>query len=95
VIGGWSYVRRAPARLLPGSRRKVQPIAADPDLRLETLVVALVDRRCPDLEVLVMNHRSDPEASREFDRVAGSTQDGRFRFLTTENEGPNAPATSR
>jgi glycosyltransferase involved in cell wall biosynthesis len=57
---------------------------------LETLVAAFADQRYPDLEVIVVNHGSGPEASREFDRVAAHTQDGRFRFLTTENQGPGA-----
>src|SRR5262249_18857423 len=57
---------------------------------LETLVAAFADQRYPDLEVLVVNHGSGTEASREFDRVAGRNQDDRFRFVTTENEGPGA-----
>jgi glycosyltransferase involved in cell wall biosynthesis/GT2 family glycosyltransferase len=57
---------------------------------LETLVAAFAEQRYPDLEVIVVNHGSGPEALRELDRVAAHTQDGRFRFLTTENEGPGA-----
>jgi O-antigen biosynthesis protein len=60
------------------------------DRYLETLVAAFADQRYADLEVVVVNDGSGPEASREFDRVAARTQDGRFRFLTTENEGPGA-----
>jgi glycosyltransferase involved in cell wall biosynthesis/GT2 family glycosyltransferase len=57
---------------------------------LERVVAAFADQRYPDLEVVVVNHGSGPEASREFDRVAARHQDGRFRFVTTENEGPGA-----
>jgi glycosyltransferase involved in cell wall biosynthesis len=57
---------------------------------LETLVAAFADQRYPDIEVIVVNHGSGSEASREFDRVAAQTQGGRFRFLTTENDGPGA-----
>jgi glycosyltransferase involved in cell wall biosynthesis len=57
---------------------------------LAMLVAAFADQRYPDLEVVVVNHGSGPEESREFDRVAARTQDDRFRFLTTEHEGPGA-----
>ena len=57
---------------------------------LATLVAAFADQSYPDLEVVVVNDGSGPEASREFDRVAARTRDGRFRFLTTENRGPGA-----
>src|SRR5262249_17858116 len=56
------------------------------DRYLDTLVAAFAVQRYPDLEVVVVNDGSGPEASREFDRVAAGTQDGRFRFLTTEDE---------
>jgi GT2 family glycosyltransferase len=57
---------------------------------LERVVAAFADQRYPDLEVVVVNHGSGPKASREFDRVAAGNQDGRFRFVTIENEGPGA-----
>jgi O-antigen biosynthesis protein len=57
---------------------------------LSTLVAAFEDQSYPDLEVVVVNDGSSPEASREFDRIAADTGDGRFRFLTTENRGPGA-----
>jgi glycosyltransferase involved in cell wall biosynthesis len=57
---------------------------------LEALVAALADQCYPDLEVVVVNDGSSREASREFDRVANSSRDERFRFLTTEHRGPGA-----
>jgi glycosyltransferase involved in cell wall biosynthesis len=60
------------------------------DRYLETLVAAFAAQQYTDLEVVVVNDGSGPEASREFDRVAARTQDGRFRFLTTGNVGPGA-----
>jgi glycosyltransferase involved in cell wall biosynthesis/GT2 family glycosyltransferase len=57
---------------------------------LAGLVAAFADQSYPDLEVVVVNDGSGPEASREFDRIAADTRDGRFRFLITENRGPGA-----
>jgi glycosyltransferase involved in cell wall biosynthesis len=57
---------------------------------LAGLVAAFADQSYPDLEVVVVNDGSGPEASQEFDRVAAETRDARFRFLTTENRGPGA-----
>jgi O-antigen biosynthesis protein len=57
---------------------------------LATLVAAFEDQSYLDLEVIVVNDGSGPEASQEFDRIAADTRDGRCRFLTTENRGPGA-----
>jgi glycosyltransferase involved in cell wall biosynthesis/GT2 family glycosyltransferase len=57
---------------------------------LETLIAALADQSYPDLEVVVVNDGSGPEASEAFDHVATVTRDGRFRFLTAQNRGPGA-----
>jgi glycosyltransferase involved in cell wall biosynthesis/GT2 family glycosyltransferase/uncharacterized coiled-coil protein SlyX len=62
----------------------------DQDRYLATLVAAFDDQSYANLEILVVNDGSGPEASREFDRVAADTRDGRFRFLTTENRGRGA-----
>src|SRR5262249_38737512 len=55
---------------------------------LETLVAAFRGQRYPNLEVVVVNCGSGPEASQEFHRVAAHARDCRFRFLTTDNRGP-------
>ncbi len=78
-----------------GRRRYAPRVGLHPLLRarsryLATLVAAFADQSYPDLEVVVVNDGSGPEASREFDRVAAEPRDGRFRFLTTENRGPGA-----
>jgi O-antigen biosynthesis protein len=57
---------------------------------LETLIAAFDAQSYPDLEIVVVNDGSGPEASRELDRVADLHRDGRFRFLTTEHGGPGA-----
>src|SRR5262249_18876720 len=57
---------------------------------LATLMGALADQSYPDIEVVVVNDGSGPDASREFDRVATENRDLRFRFLTTENRGHGA-----
>ena len=57
---------------------------------LETLVAAFARQTYPDLEVVFVNDGSSQEASRAFDRMATRSRDRRFRFLTTENQGPGA-----
>src|SRR5262249_547545 len=57
---------------------------------LATLMEALADQSYPDIEVVVVNDGSGPDASRAFDRMAAERRDDRFRFLTTENRGPGA-----
>jgi O-antigen biosynthesis protein len=57
---------------------------------LATLMDVLADQSYPDIDVVVVNDGSGPEASREFDRVATERRYPRFRFLTTENRGPGA-----
>jgi hypothetical protein len=57
---------------------------------LATLMEVLANQSYPDIEIVVVNDGSGPDASREFDRVAAERREPRFRFLTTENRGPGA-----
>jgi glycosyltransferase involved in cell wall biosynthesis len=57
---------------------------------LATLMKMLAEQSYSDIEIVIVNDGSGPNASREFDRVAVETRDPRFRFLTTENRGPGA-----
>jgi O-antigen biosynthesis protein len=57
---------------------------------LATLMEVLADQSYPDIEVVVVNDGSGPEASQEFDRVAAERRDPRFHFLMTANRGPGA-----
>jgi glycosyltransferase involved in cell wall biosynthesis/GT2 family glycosyltransferase len=57
---------------------------------LATLLEVLANQSYSYIEIVVVNHGSGPDASREFDRVAAERRDPRFRFLTTENRGPGA-----
>jgi glycosyltransferase involved in cell wall biosynthesis len=57
---------------------------------LATLLEVLVNQSYSDIEIVVVNDGSVPDASREFHRVAAERRGSRFRFLTTENRGPGA-----
>jgi len=57
---------------------------------LETLVRAIGSQDYAALEVIIVNDGSSSEASDEFRRVSGNSRDPRFRFLSTENQGPGA-----
>jgi glycosyltransferase involved in cell wall biosynthesis/GT2 family glycosyltransferase len=57
---------------------------------LATLMGVLANQSYPDIEIVVVNDGSGPDASLEFDRVAAERREPRFHFLTTENRGPGA-----
>src|SRR6185369_15811670 len=57
---------------------------------LETLVMSLARQTYPALEVILVNDGSGPLGSAEFDRIKGTNRDARFKFLSTENQGPGA-----
>src|SRR5262249_41622387 len=90
-LNGWVRSPR-PARDLGESASRVSVCIPffEHHRYLARLIGALADQSYPDLEVVVVNDGSGPEASREFDRIATETRDGRFRFLTTDNRGPGA-----
>ncbi len=88
-LGGAGRASQGPARDLGDPPRVSVCIPFFEHHRyLASLVAAFEDQSYADLEVVVVNDGSGPEASQEFDRVAARTHDARFRFLTTENRGP-------
>jgi len=90
-FGGRNRASQQPARDLGQSPRVSVCIPFFEQQRyLTTLVAAFEDQSYADLEVVLVNDGSGPEASGEFDRVAADPRRGRFRFLTTENRGPGA-----
>jgi len=55
---------------------------------LEALIEAFARQRYSNFEVILVDDGSGAEAKCEFDRLARETRDARFRFLSTENQGP-------
>src|SRR5262249_2867692 len=91
ALGGWGFSSPQGADDYGGSPPGsiFIPFFAD-ERYLATLMQVLADQSYPDIEIVVVNHGSGPDASREFNRVAAERRDPRFRFLTTEDRGPGA-----